>query len=151
MEFLLLFLLWLPLSKTAEPDGLLRAYMRDAVAQQLSNDALAEKYFCTSMLHRSDASGTKARKSMQWALTTQRDQLRTQQVNAEQVTFAAYDALPASQIPPKPFHMLSETKQVYVAQFRGEIVSYFLLRDGKIASTLLLGQGNEHYFIDFCR
>jgi hypothetical protein len=27
---------------------------------------------------------------------------------------------------------------------------YALLKDNQIASILLLGQGDEHYFIDFC-
>ena len=143
-------LLWLPITKPSEPDKWLREYMRDAVEQKLNNTALSDKYFCTAMLHRTDEYGAKARKGTEWALTMQRDLLRAQHVTADEVTFTAYDELPANQIPPKPFHMLGDTKHVYVAQYHGEIVLYFLLQDDKIASTLLIGQGVEHYFIDFC-
>lgn len=125
--------------------------MRDAVEQKLTNRALADKYFDTAVLHRTDERGAKARKGMEWALTMQRDLLRAQHVNADKVTFKLYDELPTSEIPPKPFHMLGETKHVYVAQYQGEIVSYFLLKEDKIASTLLIGQGDEHYFIDFSK
>lgn len=124
--------------------------MRDAVEQKLNNTALTDKYFCTTILHRTDEHGEKARKGTEWALTMQRDLLRAQHVNIDEVTFTPYDKLPISEIPSKPFHMLGETNYVYVAQYHGEIISYFLLQDEKIASTLLIGQGAEHYFINFC-
>ncbi|MGI4885768.1 MAG: hypothetical protein ACRYFR_12490 [Janthinobacterium lividum] len=150
MKILLYILLLLPLTKPSKPDKWLREFMRDAVEKKLDNTVLADKYFCTNILHRTDEYGEKARKGTEWALTMQRDLLRAQHVNADEVTFTPYDELPASKIPPKPFHMLGETKHVYVALYRGEIVSYFLLQDEKVASTLLIGQGDEHYFIDFC-
>ena len=143
-------LLWLPITKPSEPDKWLREFMRDAVEQKLNNTALADKYFCTIVLHRTDEYGEKVRKGMEWALAMQRDCLREQRVNADKVTFTPFDELPANRLPPKPFHILSETKYVYVAQYQGKIILYFLLQDDKIASTLLIGQGDEHYFIDFC-
>lgn len=124
--------------------------MRDALAKQLNNTALADKYFCTVILHRPDEYGTKGRNYMEWALTMERDFLRAKHVNVDKITFTPYEELPANQIPPKPFHMLSGTKDVYVAQYHRKIISYFLLQDDKIASTLLIGQGNENYFVDFC-
>lgn len=144
------FLLFLPLAKLSEPNQWLKEFTRDAVEQKLNNTELADKYFCTNMLHRNDEHGAKARKGMEQALTMQRDLLRAQRVNVDKVTFTPYDELPANQVPPKPFHMAGETKHVYVARYQGEIVSYFLLHNDKIASTLLIGQGDEHYFIDFC-
>lgn len=145
------FLLFLPLAKPSGPNQRLKEFTRDAVEQKLNNTELADKYFCTTMLHRNDEHGAKARKGMEQALTMQRDLLRTQRVKADEVTFTPYDKLPANQVPPKPFHMVGETTHVYVAQYHGAIVSYFLLQNDKIASTLLIGQGDEHYFLDFCR
>jgi len=48
--------------------------------------------------------------------------------------------------------MLSETEDVYVAQYQGKIVMFILLQHDqkKIASTMLINQGGEYYFLDFC-
>lgn len=153
MKTLLAFLVLnlMPPTKSEEPAKWLKAFVRDAVAQQLSNTELKDTYFCTNMLHRTDAYEEKARKGMEWALTMQRPFLREKQLNLDEVRFAPYESLSVGERPAKPFHMLGETKNVYVAQYRGEIILYFLLQDDKIASTLLLGQGSEYYFIDFCR
>lgn len=152
--FLDIILLLLPLTQPSEPNKWLKEFVRDAVEQKLNNTELADKYFCTNVLHRTDVYGEKARKGMDWALTMQRTFLRKQRVKADKVTFTPFDELPVNQLPPKPFHMLSETKHMYVAQYHGKIVSYFILpedeQDNKIASTLLLNQGGENYFLDFC-
>lgn len=124
--------------------------MRDAVDVKLTNAELGDKYFCTNVLHRTDHYGDEARSYLKFALSQQRKNLYTKHVNPEEVTFTPYDALPANEIPARPFHMLSETKHVYVAQYHGKIILYFLLQDDKIASTLLLAQGDEHYFVDLC-
>ena len=135
----------------AQSTALLKGFTQDAVDQKLSNVELGDKYFCTSVLHRTDEYGEKARKGLNWILTTQRPQLREQRINLAELTFTPYDSLSTSELPPKPFHMLGETKQVYVAQYHGKIILYFLLQDDKIASTLLIGQGIEHYFLNFCK
>jgi len=124
--------------------------MRDLLDSKLGNTEIGERYFCTAVLHRTDHAGEKARTFLEYSLSQQRDELRTQQVNPREVEFTAYDALPTVEVPPKPFHMLGETTHVYVAQYHGKIVLYALLQDDKIASTLLLGQGDEHYFMNFC-
>ena len=141
---------FLPPAHPSQPTTLLQTFMQDAVSLQLTDTELADKYFCTAVLHCTDEYGAKARQSLAWALTTQRAFLRKQQVTADEVTFAAFDELPANELPPKPFHMLGETAQVYVARYHGKILSYFLLQGDRIASTLLLNQGGEHYFLDFC-
>lgn len=132
------------------PIVLLQNFLRSVMEARMSNTALASEYFCTTVPQRNNESGIKVRKGIDLALTMQRDLLRAQHVNASDVTIIPYDELPTSEIPPKPFHMLGDTKHVYVAQYHGKIVSYFLMSDGKIASNLLLGQGDEHYFINFC-
>jgi hypothetical protein len=140
----------LSLGKPTEPTESLKEFMRALVASKLSNAEIGERFFCTAVLHRTDQYGAKARAGLEYSLTLQRDYLRTQQMNLSEVTFTAYAALPATAVPPKPFHMLGETTHVYVAQYHGEIVLYALLQDNQIASILLLGQGDEHYFINFC-
>jgi hypothetical protein len=145
-----LLLCLLALGKPVEPTNTLKEFVRDLVDRKLSNTEIGERYFCTTVLHRTDHYGEKARANLDSSLSLQRDYLHTQQITLSDVKFTAYDALPATEVPPKPFHMLGETTHVYVAQYHGEIVLYALLQDDQIASILLLGQGDEHYFLDFC-
>lgn len=140
----------LSLTNLTTPAEQLSKFMGDAVSQQLTNTELADEYFCTNMLHRTDEYGEKARKGLNWVLTMQRQELRKCRMNINKLTFTPFDELMASERPAKPFHMLSDTKNVYVARYHGKIVYYFLLQDAKIASTLLINQGGEHYFMDFC-
>lgn len=132
------------------PTSKLRAFVHDMLEKKLSNPEIGEKYFCTTVLHRPDHYGEEARGYLEFALSHQRDSLQAQQVNPDEVSFTPYDALPVSELPAKPFHMLSETNNVYVAQYHKKIILYFLMQEDKIASTLLIGQGNEHYFINLC-
>lgn len=150
--FLLLMLVGMPARSASRPAlvALLRQFVHDAMAEQLSNTALADTYFCTAILHRDDQYGLKARAAMEWALTLQRQKLREEHLPLAELSFVPYDELPAAKLPPKPFHMLGPTTNVYVARYRGQILLYFLLDNTKIASTLLVGQGDEHYFMDFC-
>ncbi|RZK39162.1 MAG: hypothetical protein EOO61_07415 [Hymenobacter sp.] len=129
---------------------MLKNFMHDMVDKKLSNTEIGDKYFCTAVLHRTDRYGEKARGYLNYSLSQQRDDIRTQQVDLSKVKLKTYDSLPSSELPPKPFHMLDETKYVYVVQYHGKIILYILLQNNKIASTTLIGQGDEHYFMDLC-
>lgn len=132
------------------PASKLKAFIHDMLEKKLSNSEIGEKYFCTNVLHRPDHYGEEARGYLEFALSHQRDSLQAKPINSDEISFTPYDALPASELPAKPFHMLSDTKHVYVAQYKGKIILYFLLQEDKIASTLLIGQGDEHYFVNLC-
>ena len=150
---MLLCALLLTFSKSTTPpksSTILKEYVQDVVEKKLSDTEIGDKYFCTQMLHRTDQKGEDARKYLQFALSYQRSSLQKKQVKLDEVKFLLYDSLPPNELPTKPFHMLGETTNVYVAQYNGEIVCFFLLQNDKIASTLLINQGGESYFIDFC-
>ena len=128
----------------------LKGFMQDAIDIKLSNTQIGDKYFCTNMLHRTDYYGIKARNYLEFALSNQRPVLRDKQIVIENLVFTRFDDLSPQEIPPKPFHIIGDTKNIYVGKYQGKIVIYFLIEEDKIASTLFLGQGDEHYFVDFC-
>ena len=129
---------------------MLEEFMQDAFDTKLSNTQIGDKYFCTNMLHRTDEYGVKARNYLEFALSNQRAILREKKHVINDFTFKRFDELSSQEIPPKPFHIIGDTKNIYVGKYHDEIVIYFLIEGDKIASTLFLGQGDEHYFVDFC-
>lgn len=129
---------------------LLKGFMLDAVDTKMSNTQIGDKYFCTNMLHRTDEYGVKAREYLEFALSNQRPMLRKEGYDIEKISFEQFDNLPSQEIPPKPFHIIGDTKNIYVGKYQGKIIIYFLIEENKIASTLFLAQGDEHYFVDFC-
>ncbi|AMR29101.1 hypothetical protein A0257_19715 [Hymenobacter psoromatis] len=128
----------------------MRSFISDAADSTHTSAALMQKYFCPALLHFPGQSGEQARKELIFWLDQQRKFLWTQDLHLTEIVFTAYDALPGPEIPPCPFHMLGSTAHVYVARYQQKIIWYFLLQDDKLASTLLIGQGDEHYFLDFC-
>jgi len=148
--FLALLLGLLHASAYAQPNNLFKGYLRDALDTNLSNLALADKYFCTVHLHRTDQDGEWARQKTDIWLAGQRKYLWERNVKLDEVAFIPYDSLTAEQRPAKPFHMMGETSHTYVALYHGEIVCFFLLKDNRIVSTILLGMGREHSFMDYC-
>ncbi|MGI4821328.1 MAG: hypothetical protein ACRYFV_08970 [Janthinobacterium lividum] len=145
-----LLLTFLQSVSPTNPNANLKAFIHDIIEAKLSDAQIGDKYFCTQMLHRTDQKGEDARRYLQFALSYQRSSLQKKQLKLDEVKFIPYDSLSANELPAKPFHMLSETKNVYVAWYSGEIICFFLLQNGKIASNLLINQGGENYFIDFC-
>ncbi len=134
-----------------QPNAMLKGYVIDAVGTALSNEELWKKYFCTTQLGRTDQDGEQTRAMLNSWLSQQRKLLRKDQLNLAEVVIIPYDSLSASERPAKPFHMMSETTRTYVAQYHGEIISFFLLQDNKIASTLLIDMGGENNFMNFCK
>jgi hypothetical protein len=128
----------------------LKGFVHDAIENKLNNKELAEKFFCTDILKRNDKYGEEARSYFEFALLNQRKYLRSERVNVDAVSFKKFSQLSEDEIPPKPFHMLHETSKVYAAVYQGKVLLFFLMNDSSIASTLLIGQGDEHYFLDFC-
>lgn len=128
----------------------LKGFMQDAIDTKLSNTQIGDKFFCTNMLHRTDDYGIKARNYLEFALSNQRPVLRDKKIVIENLVFTRFNDLSTQEIPPKPFHIIGDTKNIYVGKYQGKIVIYFLVKEDKIASTLFLGQGDEHYFLDFC-
>lgn len=140
-----------PLSPPALPNAMLKQYVIDSVGSKLSNEELWGKYFCTTLLGRTDQDGEKTRSILDFWLSQQRNFLRKDQMNLAGVTIAPFDSLAANELPTKPFHMMSETTHTYVARYHGEIILFFLLQDDKIASTLLVNMGGENNFTSFCK
>lgn len=132
------------------PVAPLKQYLQDAIDNQLSTLALADKYFCSTQLHQPGQEGEFARQITDTWLSGQRKNLRDSRLQLGEVRFVPYDSLTAAEQPAKPFHMRDETSHTYVALYHGKIVCYFLLQDARIASTLLLGMGEEHIFINYC-
>ncbi len=128
----------------------LKGFVRDAIDTKLTNSELAEKYFCMDILTSKEKYGVEARAYLDFAFIHQRKYLRDKQVNANKILFKPFSQLSESELPAKPFHMLHETSNVYVSVYEGKALVFFLLNKSKIASTLLIGQGDEHYFVDFC-
>lgn len=110
----------------------LKEFVRDALETKLTNTEIGDKYFCKALLRRSDQSGEKARGYLEIALSHQRDNLRAENVNPNEVTATAFNALPD-----KPIYIIGETDYVYVIQYKGKPLIYVLMKDEKIASTLL--------------
>lgn len=138
------------LSAYAQSTALFKRYLQDAMDTKLSSLALADKYFCTTQLHQAGPDGEWGRQMTDMWLSEQRKELRDKQLRLDAVKFVPYDSLTVAEQPAKPFHMMDETSHTYVALYRGKIACYFLLRDNRISSTLLLGMGEEHTFIDYC-
>jgi hypothetical protein len=128
----------------------LKGFVRDAIDTKLTTSELAEKYLCTNILTSKEKYGVEARAHLEFAFVHQRKYLRDKQINANKVSLKPFGQLSESELPPKPFHMLHETSNVYAAVYEGQVCLFFLLNKDKIASTLLIGQGDEHYFVDFC-
>jgi hypothetical protein len=151
-KYLLVFLFLISFSTHGQNIGsnALKEFIRDATDTKLSNIELGDKYFCTGILHRNDKYGEEARSYLEFALSNQRKYLREKELNLDEISFKPFYQLSESEIPPKPFHMLHETSHVYVGVYKGKALLFFLLNENKIASTLLIGQGDEHYFVDFC-
>jgi hypothetical protein len=148
--FLSLLLGLFQASAYAQPTALFKSYLRDAMDTNLSNLALADKYFCTVHLHRTNQDGEWIRQRTDAWLAGQRKYLWDKQVKLNEVEFILYDSLTAEQRPAKPFHMMGETSHTYVALYQGQIACFFLFKDNRIVSTILLGMGREHSFVDYC-
>lgn len=152
-SLLLISLLSLSGIRAKNEPASVREFISDVINGKLSNVEIGDKYFCTTVLHRTDKYGTEARSYLESTISEHRINLRNRQVNVNDVILKPFDALTKEEIPPKPFHMLSETEDVYVAQYQGKIVMFILLQHDrkKIASTMLINQGGEYYFLDFCQ
>ncbi len=129
---------------------ILKQFIQDVTENKLNNTEIGDRYFCTNLLHRNDSKGELARKYLQFALSQQRSLLQEKNLNLNEVRFTSYSTLSSDELPAKPFHLLNETENVFVAQYHGEIICFFLIENNKIASTLLIDQGGESYFINFC-
>ncbi len=129
---------------------MLKQFIKDITEAKLSNTEIGDRYFCTTLLHRTDSKGEMARGYLQFALSQQRSLLQEKHLNLDEVKFTPYSALSSSELPAKPFHLLGEAENVFVAQYHGKIICFFLIEDKKIASTFLIDQGGENYFINFC-
>lgn len=143
--FLALFLgFWQPYTMV-QPITLLQGFMLDLSSQQLPNLVLEEKYFCSSLLQQHANGDTKMRVMADSYLTLLKKQLSEQQVNTAEIQF-----IPFNQLPNKEFELIGNSQQVYAAQYRGDILCYFLLKEDKIESFLLLNQAGRAYFVSFC-
>jgi len=151
-KYLVAFLFFVSFSTYGQniKPSVLKEFVRDASEIKLNNAKLGDKYLCTNILHRNDKYGEEARSYLEFALFNQRKYLREKNIYFDDILFKPFNQLSESEIPPKPFHMLHETSHVYVGVYQGKVLIFFLMNESKIASTLLIGQGDEHYFIDFC-
>ncbi len=132
------------------PPTTLKEFIQDVTGAKLNDIEIGDRYFCTNLLHRTDSKGELARNYLQFALSQQRSLLQEKNLDLNEVRFTSYSTLSPGELPAKPFHLLEETENVFVAQYHGEIICFFLVEGNKIASTLLINQGGESYFINFC-
>jgi ATP-dependent Zn protease len=128
----------------------LKEFIRDASGTKLSNTEIGDKYFCTNIYHLNDKYGEEARSYLEFTLSNQRQYLREKNLVVNNISFKPFSQLFEDEMPPKPFHMLHETSNVYASVYQGKVLLFFLLNENRIASTLLIGQGDEHYFVDLC-
>ena len=140
----LLFMFWRP-SVIAQPTAVLQKFILDLAGKRLSNTALEEKYFCQMLFQQQSAASNKARTVMDNYLTLLRSQLTDKQVYTEEIKFVPFNLLSD-----KDFELIGDTQQVYAAQYRGSILCYFLMKEDRIDSFLLLNQGGRAYFVSFC-
>lgn len=152
-SLILIFLLPLLGIRTENDPVSIRGFIRDVINDKLSSAEIGDKYFCTTVLHRTDKYGTEARSYLESTISEHRINLKNRQVNVNGIILKPFDKLTKEEMPPKPFHMLSETENVYVALYQGKIVMFILLQNNqkRIASTMLINQGGEYYFLDFCQ
>lgn len=143
--FALLFSFGQPAHPT-QPIALLQEFVRDVVSQQVTDTDLEVKYLCPTLLQQQSATGDKARATVGNYFLQLKKHLREHQVKAEEVRFTPFDSLPT-----KPFEIIGGSSQVYVAQYQGETICYFLVEDNKISSFLLLETGLRAFFITFCK
>lgn len=148
--FFALLLTFMNSSTSQNSSVILKQFIQDIIGAKLSDTEITDRYFCTNLLHRADSKGELARRYLQFALSQQRGLLQEKHLKLDEVKFAPYSTLSPSELPAKPFHLLNETENVFISQYHGEIICYFLVQDDKIASTLLINQGGENYFINFC-
>ncbi|AMR29102.1 hypothetical protein A0257_19720 [Hymenobacter psoromatis] len=151
-SLLLIFLLPLLGIRTENDPASIREFIRDIIDGKLNNIEIGDKYFCTTVLHRTDKYGIEARSYLESTISEHRINLRRRQIKENNIILKHFNKLTEEEMPPKPFHMLSDTANVYVAQYQGKIVMFILLQDDqkKIASTMFINQGGEYYFLDFC-
>jgi hypothetical protein len=128
------------------PHILLRELVIDIAANKLSDIEIENKYFCTQMLHRPDEYGEKARTAATLWLADFRQELAKQRVNVADVTFPAYGDLPD-----ETMEIMGGSQNAYVARYKGTSLRYFLLEGDKIASLLLISQGNRGFFLSLCK
>jgi len=128
------------------PNILLRELIRDIAANKLSDVEIEDKYFCTQMLHRADEPGEKARTAAAFWLADIRRELAKQHVNVEELTFPAY-----SDLPDETMEIMGGSQNVYVARYKGASFRYVQLEGDKVASLLLVDQGNRGFFFTLCK
>lgn len=148
MKLLLITLLsgFMSLPNPTQSDLMLREFVRDAIDTKLSDVQLGDKYFCTALLNPTVRHGEQTRRYLDYALSRQRDLLRAEHTGPNEFVFTPFEALRDKQV-----NLSSEVKNVYVIQLKGKPLVYVLLKDEKIASTLLLTKtGKNSFFATLC-
>lgn len=143
-----LLLLSLPATAAppATPAKLLRQFVRALTDSHTSDSVLIARFMCPDLLlQRGNPRVDTARAWLHgWRAEVQKQQLSSRQVRRARV-------LPSRQVPHPGFHMLGGEEDAYVVQVAGGPSFYLLVHGQQIASFLLLNQGGEAYFVDFCR
>lgn len=145
------FLLLLSLPATAAPPAppakLLRQFVRALTDSHTSDSVLIARFMCPDvLLQRNNPRADTAR---MWLHGWRTEMQKQAQLSPRQVRRAR--VLPSRQVPHPTFHMLGGEDDAYVMQVEGRPNLYFLVHGQQIASFLLLNQGGEAYFVDFCR
>ncbi|NML63689.1 hypothetical protein HHL22_00545 [Hymenobacter sp. RP-2-7] len=151
MKKLLFVLLMLRLPAAAVPPcpALLQHFVLDLLDKQVPDSVLISRYMCPSLLlRRGDPQAMKGQALLhsfrlehqkQWSL----DSLRFKAISRARIR-------PSRQSLHPTFHMLGGEENAYVVQLKGQPDLYLLVKDQQINSFLLINQGGEAYFLDFC-
>ena len=146
--FLLLFSVARPALATPPTDTeLLRQFMRAATDGHTSDSTLIARFMCPELLFRhNDARIDSARAMLSVLLASIRKQWQPHPRQLRQSRF-----LPSQEVPHPNFHMLGGEEGAYVLVHKRKPSMYFLVVENRVASFLLINQGGEAYFLDFCR
>lgn len=151
MKKLLLLLLRLPAAAapTAAPPAdtvLLRQFMQAVTDGHTPDSTLIARFMCPDLLLRhGDPRVDRGRAGLTYLFGELRKDWRSRPGQLRRGRF-----LPSAAVPHPDFHMLGDEQGAYVLVVDDKPLIYFLVENSQVASFLLLDQGGERYFLDFC-
>lgn len=128
------------------PAKLVRHFAQACLDKNVSDSVLITHFMCPDLLlQRGNPRIDKGRKMLHyWRIEVQKHmQLSPRQLRRAHI-------VPSRKVPHPNFHMLDGKEDTYVLQLDKQQNWYFLVRGQQVASGLLLDQGGEAYFLDFC-
>lgn len=132
---------------TPPPTKLVRQFTQALLDNRVPDSVLVARFMCPDLLlQHGNPRADQARTMLHyWRIEVQKQtQLSPRQLRRAPV-------VPSRQVPHPNFHMLGGEENTYVLQLDKQPNWYFLVHGQQVNSGLLLNQGGEAYFVDFCR